>query len=216
MERGLNGARDDLNSTCEAGRRRNQQSHAFGCDPAGRRNLGDHRGIGQCPGFEDSHHRLGLFAIADLVEKRFLAVRRPHRSGAHREKLPLLDRPPRILAREAGRDGMIGADLYVRKIGVAELARHESDIAKTREADPCEIKTGRESSAGFDAAVENSAAVFDHARGEFAFLGAIDQGVDKSEGSMVEILHDATSPAANEDFPLTTGAEVAIVPGECA
>ena len=140
---------------------------ADGLDPAGRGDLGDDRGRRRLARLEhaDDHARDRL-AIADHVVDRLGAGRGPHRARAHREELPLLDRPAGVLAGQARPDRVVGDDLDHRHRAAVDLAGHDRDLGQVAQADPRQLDAGEQAAPGLDPAVDVPAASFDRVDGD--------------------------------------------------
>ena len=103
--------------------------------------------------------RAADLARADRVVDRLGARGGPHRAGAHREVLPLLDRPARVLAGQARPNRVIGDDLHHRASGGPRPRPGTiSTSARSAKADPRQLDAGEQSAAGLDPAVDVPAA----------------------------------------------------------
>ena len=64
---------------------------------------------------QDADRDGSLLSASDMVEQRLRAVHRPHRARAHREELPDLDPPARVLRRHARPHRLVREDLHARQ-----------------------------------------------------------------------------------------------------
>ena len=215
MQRGLHRTRHDLYTPGETGRRRDEEQDRRRRDLAGRGDPRHHHRIGRLARFKHAHHGLDLFPAADSLEDRFLARGRPHRAGAHRKELSLLDRPPRILARKTGLDGMIRAHLHDWARNSVNIARREGDRSQVSHAHPGQIQAGRQAPQCFDPAVDESSSSLDRMDGDPPLLGVLYDRFGELERPHIQIHSGLPSVRplqhAREQLALPTLGEIAIV-----
>ena len=109
---GFDTACNNLVATRDAGARSNRNVLGGWADAALVGNQFDCRGCWQTRAFQDANYRSrSRFAEIQLDESFLTTPVEAHRATAHRKIIVARDRPPRVLASQAGHHGMIGLDL---------------------------------------------------------------------------------------------------------